>query len=84
MSLQMRSLLTVKEVANIFNVHENTVRRWTNDGHLKAYRICKRGDRRFFLEDVSEFGIQLRQKNGFISKVRIGYREARDLLEHLE
>jgi len=77
----MRSLLTVKEVARIFSVHQNTVRRWTNGGHLKAYRLCKRGDRRFFPEDVYEFRVQLRQNRGFAVKENVDYKVVRDLLE---
>jgi len=55
MSLEMRRLLTVREVAGILNVNANTVRRWSNDGRLKVCRISRRGDRRFFFEDVVEF-----------------------------
>lgn len=80
MSLQVRTLLTVKDVADIFSVHENTVRRWSNSGKIKAYRISKRGDRRFFLEDVSEFIYQLKQNNGDVRKVNIVSREIKDLM----
>jgi excisionase family DNA binding protein len=55
MGLEMRKLLTVREAAGILNVHTNTLRRWSNDGRLKACRISRRGDRRFFLEDIIEF-----------------------------
>ena len=45
-------MLTARETARFLNVHINTVRRWSNRGTLKAYRICSRGDRRFRREDV--------------------------------
>jgi len=45
-------MLTTSEVARILNVHINTVRRWSNQGALKAYRIGSRGDRRFRKDDV--------------------------------
>ncbi|MDP2730358.1 MAG: helix-turn-helix domain-containing protein [Dehalococcoidales bacterium] len=44
--------MTSSGVANMLNVHINTVRRWSNQGILKAYRIGPRGDRRFMRDDV--------------------------------
>ena len=49
-----RRMLTIAETANILNVHINTIRRWSNTGVLKTYRIGNRGDRRFNLVDVRE------------------------------
>ena len=46
-------MLTVRQVAPILNIHVNTVRHWSNQGILKAYRIGPRGDRRFRREDIS-------------------------------
>ena len=48
-------MLTTSEVARILNVHINTVRRWSNQGALKSYRIGSRGDRRFRKDDVDAF-----------------------------
>lgn len=48
-------LLTVREVARIFHVHPNTLRRWSNDGKIRAYRITPRGDRRYRREDIVHF-----------------------------
>ena len=50
---QMNSMLTVREVSQLLHVHSNTLRRWTDQGILKAYRIGPRGDRRFRAEDVA-------------------------------
>ena len=51
----INGMLTIGEVAQLLNVHINTVRRWSNQGILKAYRIGHRGDRRFREEDISSF-----------------------------
>ncbi len=48
-------MLTVSDAARLLNVHVNTVRRWSNQGILKAYRIGSRGDRRFHEEDIASF-----------------------------
>jgi excisionase family DNA binding protein len=49
------SLMTVREVARRLNVHINTVRKWSNLGVLKGFRVGPRGDRRFLKEDVDKF-----------------------------
>ena len=49
------SLLTVREVARRLNVHINTVRKWSNLGVLKGFRVGPRGDRRFLKEDIDKF-----------------------------
>ena len=46
-------MLSVHDVANILNVHINTVRQWGNSGIVKVYRIGPRRDRRFRLEDIA-------------------------------
>ena len=45
-------MFTTREVARLLNVHINTIRRWSNSGMLRAYRIGARGDRRFERADV--------------------------------
>jgi excisionase family DNA binding protein len=52
---QLGSLLTVGEVAQLLHIHNNTVRRWSDQGIIKAYRISRRGDRRFKREDIARF-----------------------------
>ena len=51
-------MMTIGEVARLFNVHTNTVRRWSEQGILKAYRTGTRGDRRFRREDVAVFYLE--------------------------
>ena len=48
-------MLTTSNVAHLLGLHVNTVRRWSNQGILKSYRIGPRGDRRFWREDVDGF-----------------------------
>jgi len=48
-------MLTTSDVAHLLNVHINTVRRWSNKGILKGYRVGSRGDRRFRHEDITRF-----------------------------
>lgn len=52
---QSKTMLTASELAHLPNVHINTVRRWSNRGILKVYRIGPRGDRRFSKEDIDSF-----------------------------
>ncbi len=48
-------VMTPKEVAGILGIHENTVRRWSDMGLLKSFRISQRGDRRYRYEDIRSF-----------------------------
>jgi excisionase family DNA binding protein len=49
----MSNMLTVREVSQLLHVHSNTLRRWSDQGIIKAYRIGPRGDRRFRAEDIA-------------------------------
>ena len=52
-------MLTVREVAKLLHVHSNTLRRWADQGLIKAYRITSRGDRRFRRDDIARFLAEL-------------------------
>ena len=52
---EMSPMLTATEVAEILHLHVNTVKRLGDRGELPFYRVCKRGDRRFRLDDVVDF-----------------------------
>lgn len=57
-------MLTVREVAELLHIHCNTVRRWSDRGIIKAYRITNRGDRRFRREDIVHFLTELNNHGG--------------------
>jgi len=52
---QLGSMLTAGEVARLLHIHPNTVRRWSDRGLIRAYRVSKRGDRRFMRTDIERF-----------------------------
>jgi excisionase family DNA binding protein len=56
-------MLTVREVSRLLHVHSNTLRRWSDLGIIKAYRIGPRGDRRFRPEDIAV--LLLEESKGF-------------------
>lgn len=45
-------LLTIRQAAEVLNVHVETLRRWDKSGKLKAIRVNDRGDRRYKPEDL--------------------------------
>jgi excisionase family DNA binding protein len=47
------TLLTTREVAGIFHVHPNTIRRWCAQGKIKSFRTGTGGRRQFKREDVA-------------------------------
>ena len=49
----LRPLLTTREAVLLLNVHVNTVRRWSERGTLRAYRVGIARQRRFRSEDVA-------------------------------
>ncbi len=49
------AMLTTGDVARMLSVHISTIRSWSNQGIVRAYRVGKRGDRRFTKEDVINF-----------------------------
>ncbi len=57
------AMLTTREVAQLLNLHVNTVRRWSDQGILRAYRVGPRGDRRFKREDIDNFLLKKSKAN---------------------
>lgn len=51
----MERLLNIREAAEILNVSEMTVRRWTNAGSLHCYRIGGKRERRFRSQDLQDY-----------------------------
>ena len=58
-----KAMWTTRELSQFLNVHINTIRRWSDQGILKTYRIGPRKDRRFFREDVNLFLETMKEKN---------------------
>jgi excisionase family DNA binding protein len=58
-----KAMLTIREASRLLNVHANTLRRWSEQGIVKSYRIGPRGDRRFKQEDIAAL-LMVRTKNG--------------------
>jgi len=57
---QSNSTLTVTDAARLLHIHVNTVRRWSNLGIIKSYRIGPRRDRRFWKEDITALLVELK------------------------
>jgi len=55
-------MLRTSEAAQLLGVHTNTVRRWSDQGILRAYLIFSRGDRRFRRQDLESFLKQGRRR----------------------
>ena len=66
---EIEPMLTVREVARLLHIHSNTVRRWSDRGIIRAYRITRRGDRRFRREDTARFLAELNVNEGNKEKV---------------
>lgn len=49
---KMPDILTLQQACEILNCHPNTLRKWDNNGFLKAIRFGSRGDRRYQKEDI--------------------------------
>lgn len=46
------SMLSIGEASRLLHIHSNTLRRWTDQGIIKAYRDGPRGARKFKAEDI--------------------------------
>jgi excisionase family DNA binding protein len=65
------AMLTVREAARLLNAHGNTVRRWSDQGKLRAIRIGPRGDRRFRRYDINLFLTVYRTHNFNMKEVNV-------------
>jgi len=45
-------LLTIRQAAEVLNVHVETLRRWDKGGKLNAIIVNERGDRRYDPKDI--------------------------------
>ena len=51
---ELPKLLTIRQAAEILNVHVETLRRWDKSGRLKAIIVNERGDRRYKPKDIEK------------------------------
>ena len=65
-------LLTTRQAAQILNVHENTVRRWSERGIIKHYRIGPRSDRRFTEAEVNALNSRIHENHGDARIIELG------------
>ncbi len=52
---EIGTLLTASEVATLLHVHVNTVKRLGDRGEIPFFRVSRRGDRRYRLDDVRAY-----------------------------
>jgi len=57
-------MMTTSGVAKLLHIHINTVRRWSDEGIIKHYRIGPRGDRRFLRDEVMKVLTDQQSYNG--------------------
>lgn len=49
---EMPELLSIGQVADIFSLHQDTLRNWEKEGTLVPLRVGKRGDRKYRPQDI--------------------------------
>jgi len=52
---EKQRFLTISEAATFLHVSEVSLRRWTNSGKLRCFRVGGRNERRFLIEDLLAF-----------------------------
>src|SRR3989440_10727642 len=52
---EKQRFLTIGEAAQFLNVSEVSLRRWTNSGKLRCFRVGGRSERRFLIDDLLAF-----------------------------
>ena len=52
---EKQRFLTITEAAEFLQVSETSLRRWTNNGTLRCFRVGGRNERRFLKEDLLAF-----------------------------
>jgi excisionase family DNA binding protein len=70
-SKKISPLLTLSEASKLLHVHENTLRRWSSRGIVRAYRIGSRGDRRFRKSDIIFLLSQFEVHRGDLQRIKI-------------
>jgi len=66
------NLLRTGEACRILCIHANTLRRWSEQGIVKTYRVGSRGDRRFRREDIAALLIE-KTKDSRADKIKLSH-----------
>ena len=66
---QLVPLLTVREASRLLYINSNTLRRWSDRGIIKAYRVNHRGDRRYRPQDIDNLLSELKANGGSPKKL---------------
>lgn len=45
-------IITLNEICKILNCHQNTHKKWNNNGYFKDIGFNKRGDYRYYPSDI--------------------------------
>ena len=56
--ISLGQMLRTGEASRLLNIHSNTLRRWSEQGLITAYRVGPRGDRRYKREDIAALLIE--------------------------
>lgn len=59
---EKQRFLTIAEAAEFLQVSETSLRRWTNSGKLRCFRVGGRSERRFLVEDLLAFMQSMNQQ----------------------
>ncbi len=60
---EKQRFLTITEAAEFLQVSETSLRRWTNSGKLRCFRVGGRSERRFLKEDLLAFMRSMNQQS---------------------
>ena len=69
--IEIRTMMKPGEAARRLHVHVNTLRRWSDQGIIQAYRIGSRRDRRYIREDITHLLYEFHKNNGDARKVEL-------------
>jgi excisionase family DNA binding protein len=58
---ELESVVPTRVACNLLHIHPNTLRRWSDAGIIRAYRIGSKKHRRFILTDINNFLHGVRQ-----------------------
>jgi excisionase family DNA binding protein len=60
---EIQQLMNVREAAEYLHVSEMSIRRWTNSGALKCFRVGGKQERRFQMTDLEDFLRDMHHRN---------------------